>query len=424
MLKKLGQFRNLVFSMALLSQTSLAAQATALTLKDVEQAALHSAPEISQLENKAQALREKSVAVGQLPDPKLQAGIINVPTDSFSLTQENMTQIKIGIAQTFPKGHSLSIKSEQKTLLAQAEDFKSLNTKAEILRTVRNEWLNLYYWIQAEKIIEENRSIFQHLVKVSESMLSAGKSNQHDVLRAQLELSRIENHQIQITEQIDTTRARLARWVGKAMASQMMPNHLPRWPKPPSQRILEQQINQHPHLKTDASLVAASRQGVQLARQEYKPGWTVGINYSFRQGNNPMMGDRRSDFIGAQVSVDLPVFTANRQDKELAASLAELNATRDAQLSDYRKMSSELSQFLVVWEKLTKQVALYKKRLNPEAKQYAKATLTAYQNDQSDFPTVARAYVAELNTQLEGLKIEVERDKARVALLYLEGSEQ
>ncbi len=163
---------------------------------------------------------------------------------------------------------------------------------------------------------------------------------------------------------------------------------------------------------------------MQLARQDYKPGWTVGVNYSFRQGNNPMMGKRRSDFIGAQVNVNLPIFTANRQDKALAASLAKLNATRDAQLSDYRKMSSELSQFLVVWEKLTKQVALYKKRLNPKAKQYAKATLTAYQNNKSDFLTVARAYVAELNTQLEKLKIEVEGDKARVALLYLEGSEK
>ena len=34
------------------------------------------------------------------------------------------------------------------------------------------------------------------------------------------------------------------------------------------------------------------------------------------------------------------------------------------------------------------------------------------------------AYVAELNTQLEGIKIEVARDKARVALLYLEGDDQ
>ena len=220
------------------------ASAHTLTLKKVEQVALNTAPEISQLRNKEEALREAAVAAGQLPDPKLQAGIINVPTDTFNLTQENMTQIKVGIAQTFPKGHSLSIKSEQKQLLAQAEQFKGLNTKAEILRTVRNEWLNLYYWIQAKKIIEENRVIFQHLVKVTESMLGAGKSNQHDVLRAQLELSQIENRQIQITEQIDTARARLARWVGKAMAREAKPNRLPHWPKPPSQQILEHQIMQ------------------------------------------------------------------------------------------------------------------------------------------------------------------------------------
>ena len=421
MLKKYC-FKKVTFLFAILLYGQIATAGT-LTLEKVEQVALESAPELSQLRHKEQSLREAAVAAGQLPDPKLQAGIANLPTDTFSFTQENMTQIQVGIAQTFPKGRTLSIKSDQKELLASAERYKGLNTKADILRTVRNEWLNLYYWNQAARIVKENHDIFQHLVKVTESMLAAGKSNQHDVLRAQLELSRIENRQIKIAEEVDTARARLARWIGKPMANSIMPKSLPHWRKPLTLEALEQQLNRHPHLKADAQLVAASNQSVKLAEQQYKPGWTVSLNYGFRQGNNPMMGGKRSDFISAQVSVDLPIFTAKRQDKELASSLAEFNATRDQELSDYRKMVSDLSQFWAIWKKLTEQAVLYKNRLNPEAKQYAEATLTAYQNDQSDFPTVARAYVAELNTQLEGLRIEVERDKARAALLYLEGDD-
>ena len=76
-------------------------------LQKVEQVALDTSPELAELRSKEQALLDAAVAAGQLPDPVLHGGIINVPTDSFSLTQENMTQIKIGIVQTFPKGRSL-----------------------------------------------------------------------------------------------------------------------------------------------------------------------------------------------------------------------------------------------------------------------------------------------------------------------------
>ncbi|EHL31410.1 hypothetical protein LDG_6588 [Legionella drancourtii LLAP12] len=47
--------------------------------------------------------------------------------------------------------------------------------------------------------------------------------------------------------------------------------------------------------------------------------------------------------------------------------------------------------------------------------------MTAYQNFQTDFPTLARAYVRQLNTELEGLKVSVDRDVSRINLLYLQG---
>ena len=398
--------------------------AHAVTLKAVEQVALDTAPELSQLRSKEQALREAAIAAGQLPDPKLHGGIINVPTNSFSLTQENMTQIKIGIAQAFPKGRSLSISSKQKRYFAQAEHFREMNMREDILLAVRNEWLNLYYWTHAADIVEKNRDIFLHLVKVTESILASGKSNQHDVLRAQLELSQIKNRQIQIEEQLVNARTRLARWIGEPMANNALPAGLPKWPLPPNQKILTQKLLLHPNLQTDISLIDASRAGVQLAKQQYKPGLLADVSYSLRQGDNSMTNKRRADFIGAQISLDLPVFTGKRQDKQLASNLADLNASEDAKVSNFRKMKSNLGQYWVDWEKLSQQVKLYQQRLIPEANYYAKATLTAYQNDLSDFPAVARAYVIELNTQLDALKIEVDRSKARVGLLYMEGSNQ
>ena len=86
-------------------------------------------------------------------------------------------------------------------------------------------------------------------------------------------------------------------------------------------------------------------------------------------------------------------------------------------------MTSEVGQQYAMWQKLSQQVELYQQRLLPEAKQYAEATLPAYQNLQSDFATLVQAFITQLDTQLKELKIRVDLSKARAALLYLEGGE-
>ena len=397
--------------------------AHAISLKEVEKIALKEAPELAQLRHSEYSLRESAVAAGQLSDPKLQAGLINVPTDSFDLDQENMTQMKFSLVQNFPKGRTLSVKSRQINMLANAESFKTLDTKGKILQMVRNDWLSLYYWYEADKIIKENKRIFKQLVEITESMLAAGKKSQHDVLRAYLELSKIENHQIHIKKEIGISHANLARWVGNGISNQIIPNKLPQWLPPPSSELLSLLVKNHPQIKKDSSVISASRQGVKLAKQEYFPGWALNLSYSYRRGNIPNMDNKRADFVGAQVTLDLPVFTKNRQNKVLKASKENLHAMQNIQISDYRKMTAEAEQELVKWKKLTEQKKLYKDKLIPESKQHAKATLIAYQNDKSDFLTVIRAYIIDLDTQLENLKINVDRAKTRVSLFYLEGAD-
>ncbi len=62
--------------------------------------------------------------------------------------------------------------------------------------------------------------------------------------------------------------------------------------------------------------------------------------------------------------------------------------------------------------------------MHPESKQYAKSTLTAYENRQLDFPTVARAHDREIMVSLQKLRLQTNLYQARAHLLYLETSTQ
>lgn len=391
-----------------------------LTLKQAEVLALAQSPEIQSFRAKNEALYQAAIAAGQLPDPHLFGGTINVPVDTFNFSQTPMTQIQLGLGQYFPKGKSLHYEALEKKRLSEAEIHKLQTMRLDILQKVRLSWLHLYYWQQAKRIILQQKKIFKDLLEVAKSMLGNNKAQQKDVIRAQLELTELENRLIQIDEQIQTARFQLARWISEPKAYHAQTENESHWPSPPSRNTLLEVVKEHPELKTDSANIAAQCAKVQLALQQYKPGFNTNVAYGFRQGRE-MDGRKRSDFLTATVNMDLPVFTHNRQDRTLKASEENLLAYEKDRMSHFRNLRELLNIQYTIWQQQQKSAHLYQASLTPQAKQYANATMTAYQNFQTDFPTLARAYVRQLNTELEGLKVSVDRDAARINLLYLQG---
>lgn len=391
-----------------------------LTLIEAEHLAIATSPEVQRQEAASQALRQQSIAEGQLPDPQLTAGTINVPTDTFSFTQDEMTMIQVGVQQQFARGHSLKMKSNQTQALAKAEAIKASVQVITLLRNVRETWLELYYWTEALRILRINQSLYKELLKVTQSQYSTGKINQSDVVQVQLELSRLNNQAIQNQQQIDILKAQLGRWVGKENANRPLVLAMPHWTTPPSFNRLQARLQKHPLLRADAANVAASCYEVAYAKEQYKPGWLFGVSYGVRQGRMPD-GMPRSDMLTAQVTMDLPLFTANRQDRQLSASLNRMNASQLDRHIHYRDLLQALTAQYAIWQRLSERDHLYSKQLIPEAKQNAKAALLAYQNTTTELTTVLRAYSSELTIQQERIQIQIERLKSRATLLYLEG---
>jgi len=397
-----------------------ASYAASLTLGQAEQAALSQSPEVKSQEAKTRFVRQSAIAAGQLSDPKLMLGAMNMPVDSFDFSQEPMTQVQVGLMQAFPRGRSLHYRSIQKNDLSRADEKKKQIMQLQVLQGVRLSWVNLYYWRRAREIVLKQKKVARHLVKVTEYMLGNNKAQQKDVILAQLELTQLDDRLLSISQQIGVARAALARWVGPDMAKSCNPKRLPIFPLIPKLSVLYGSIMDHPVLKSDEALVSSSLAGIHLAQQQYKPGFNVGIAYGFRQGNN-VDGTKRTNFLTAQASMDLPFFTHNRQDRTLKSSRAELRVNEENKMSHYRLLREVLKKQYVTWQQKRKRVWLYSSKLIPEAKQYAEATMIAYQNTQTDFPTLARAYLRELNAELSGLKENVSRDIARINLLYLQG---
>jgi len=392
---------------------------SALNLKQAEQLAIQSDPSILSFKATSESFVDESVADDTLPDPKLRLGAINVPVDTFDLEQEAMTQLKVGIQQNFPRGDVLSIKQQQSQYLSRAAMSMADDTQLKIIRDVRETYLNLFYEVSAYQIIRETRQLFSELVKITESSYAAGRVNQQDVVLAGLELSRLDDRSTKIQAMEESYRAQLSQWIGDP-AWNSISMEFPLLPELPEQIDLNQVIPQHPLIRAESAKVNASKQMTEMARQDYKPGWSLLVDYGFRSGNNPD-GSERSDFATAMVSLDVPLFTGSRQDKRVASSEKKITSARYSKDDQMRKLKQLYEKNQHLWMRLGEREEIYKNSLLTAAKNNSKASLKAYQSGVSEFNTLMRAQITELDVRLEDLRVRVDRAVAQAKLLYITG---
>ena len=119
------------------------------------------------------AIESMSIAANTLPDPKVTLSLANLPTNGFDFSQEGMTQAKIGIAQVFPRGDTLSIKSEQLSIESEAFVLQRQDRVAKVAVTVGSLWLDAFRVQQSIALINKNSMLFEQLADVAQASYSS-----------------------------------------------------------------------------------------------------------------------------------------------------------------------------------------------------------------------------------------------------------
>lgn len=402
--------------------TYLPVQALALSLQEVEQLALETDPLINSHRATSRSFMEESVSSGSLPDPKLLLGAVNVPVDTFDLSQEPMTQLKVGIKQDFPRGRSLELSQQHSQWMSRSSLALSRDAELKVLSNVRQSYLSLYYETSALHIVTETKKLFSKLVNITESNYAAGRVNQQDVVLASLELSRLDDRIAKIRGMEESYRAELSQWAGE-LAWHPIDDAFPDLPDLPAVSDINDVISSHPLIQAQSARVNAARTSTDIARQDYRPGWSASLDYGFRSGNNPD-GSSRTDFATALVSLDIPLFTSNRQDKSVAASLEKSSAAQYEKDDKLRQLKRMYEKDLHLWKRLGERAELYRNSLLSSAQNNSRASLNAYQSGVTEFNTLMRAQITELDVRLEDLRVRVDRAITQARLLYITGDSQ
>jgi len=371
-----------------------------LTLTQAEQIALQHNPGLSASAERARAMAEIPPQAGSLPDPRLSFDTLNLPVDSFSTTQENMTQLRLGLSQDIPFPGKLALREQTAQRLAEAARLDVDEYRLKLVRNVRIEWWNVFYLDRALDIVHRNQALLRQFITIAQTKYKVGKGLQQDVLLAQVELSKLLDAEIHLKGARKDTVARLNALLGRhADAPVVLPESAPAaLPAAPDERhLLDMALKRRPLLKKQDRLIAAAATRVALAEKEYFPDFRLGAAYGFRQGNNTGRTTARADFASFGLSLNLPIYTGTKQDRALEQAKAEHARAGFAKQDAADAVMAEVSSALADYRRAREQASLFKTGIIPQASQTVASMLAGYQVSKVDFLNLVRAQITLYN---------------------------
>ena len=260
-------------------------------------------------------------------------------------------------------------------------------------------------------IADSRRSVAQQIDSLA-ARFATGGLNAQAVLRAELELSLLDDSLTEHQREAELARATLARYVGE-YASAPLPQGWPDLEEPPALARLVADLAEHPAVAAESAEIEAAAVGIELAEQAYKPALALEGSYGIR--------DDRPDFATLGVTLSLPLFTDKRQDRRRLAAVRQRGAElldRDATLLDLKR---RLDQAWADWRYFRQRVDLYQTAVAERAKETADASVTTYANGQTDFAELIRSQLAELEIALKLAELKARQGQAWARLMYLAG---
>ncbi len=400
---------------------SLPAQAAAagLTLAESERIAVDRDAMLREMRAQGAAMRERAVMDGELMDPQLRVGAVNVPVDSFSLDAEDMTMLEVGVVQEFQPGKSRRLSRKQMEQLATAMDATALDRERIVRREVRKLWTQLAYLGAAHALLVDQTSWVEQMRQSARARYASGEGRQLDVLQAGLDAAMLREQQLDLDRDASMYRSQLSFWLGAEEAARAQPSGLsPRAELEPL-ATLEARLGEHPAQLDYMRRIDAARTAADVARELRKPAWMLDVSYGFRQDMPD--GVSRPDMLSAMFTVGLPLFRGDRQDRAVSAARLEAQGL-DARHDDHdREMRAMLVEAWNTAGRTAELERFYETDLLPLAEQSVTAALLGWRSNRTMFDEVVMARRLALEAKLKHLRLAADRALAQHDIDYLAG---
>ena len=353
-------------------------------------------PAIRVAETAAKAATFGAPQMSTLPDPQftLQQFSVGSPRPFAGYTNSDFAYMGLGVSQHFPYPGKLKLRgavADRDTETAKAHVEVVVQDEIE---TLKRTCFHLAYLQQTLEILQQNAALLQQIEQQAGAQYSTGHGNQRDVLKAQLERTKIVRQISMHHQLVGQDQAALKRILGR---SQDSPDIIP---EPLSatflhytaSELLDKVRGQNPNVHEDRAMVQRNQTAVELAQKDFRPDFEVSYMYENT--------DRKyRDYYMLSFSVNFP----RRKPRRAALAQAQVNVERARQEEDSQVQAAlaEIQKQYVIVKTSEEQLLIYRDGLIPQAQATIQAGLVAYQFNRADFQSLFSSYMDVLNLNLE-----------------------
>ncbi len=380
-------------------------------------------PNISMLQAKLEAARENVQVGTHLPDPVANLGLMNVPTNTFSLNQEAMTGKVLGLTQPLPFPGSLKAKAAVKSM----DTLIIRQQIADLTNHIREQVSQLYFSLQEKRkdvrLTRESLDLLKQISLVAKRKFEVGTASLQNVIEVEVQKTRLQDKIEALNGEEMALQAQLNGFLLRDDSIYI-----------PTTKILPITAQD---LKTEALLKMAEQNRPVLkeiklnetkaglmekeARYAFYPNFKVGVQYSQRSFNSAT-GMNYPDLLGLVVGVTIPINYGGKNTAKVNRARYQQDFYKQQYQFSLQVLRQNFGSIRAQMLALDNRENLLSKTLLPQAIQSYQAALADYQVNKIDFVNVMKAEDQILKINAELANIRTSYSKNQVKLEFLSGT--
>ncbi len=366
-----------------------------------------------------QAASQIPSQVSTLPDPQFTVQQVNVgsPRPFAGYTNSDFAYLGLGVSQDLPYPGKLRLRGEIAKRDADVVQQQVESIRRSVLAGIKSAYFQLAYLSKTLGLLDSDGQLLLQVEKAADARYRSGMGNQHDLLQAQLErtklLREISMHHLEVAK----TQAQIKQLVNRPQSSpDIEPSDLPETPLPYTfEELLSAAKAQNPEISGAQKMIERQNLQVDLAHKDFYPDFN--IQYMWQRTDPAQF---RAYYM-LSVGVRLPIYRSRKQRPELAQAEADLNRSRNEYEAQSQHVAFELRTEYDTAEKTAELLKIYREGLLPQARAEFEAGVAAYQNNRQDFQALFASFLDVLHLDEEYWQSIAERETALAHLDQLTG---
>lgn len=369
------------------------APGTELSLDQLVQEALARNPEIRSALSQVNSLRHRVPQAKTLPDPTVSVGWMGNITP-FSVQHNDPSSYRgVNAMEVFPYPGKLKLRGEIANRETEAARWQYEAVRRRVVAQVKTAYYQYYFANQAAALTRKNKDLMEKLAKIAEARYRVGKGIQQDVLKSQVEISRLVQQLTVLDQQEKTAQVRLDTLLDSDPDTPLPP------PAPVRQADFKYTLPQlyqlaqsnDTGLQGDQRLVKRDQERIALAKKDYLPDFTVGYAYEQR----PDMADMH----GFTAGINVPVFYRSKQREEVKEAADALVSERQGQENRRTNLFFEVKEQYLSAQASSELLHLYSGAIVPQSSLALESSMAAYEVGKVDFLTILDNFITVLDYQ-------------------------